>query len=160
MPIVSRQLEHIRPQGDGTVRVQERLIDAKGRVWFHSYKAPSVVAATARMNARDLTDQLEEADFADLLEWVQAKNLPSDFDFTDRDLVLLVGEELLLIWFAEKLGGKAITIAWWIESLAPPVYNAIRIRAGFDAPTGSRIQDRAIDLNAAEPRFDAVEEPG
>ena len=127
---------------------------------FHSYKAASVAAATARMNARDVTDQLKAADFTELLEWVRAKNLPSDFDFTDRDLVLLIGEELLLIWFAEKQGGKAITIAWWIEDLSPPAYNAIRIRAGFDAATGSRIQDRAIDLAAAEPRFDAIEEVG
>lgn len=159
MPIVSRQLEHIRPQRDGTVRVQERLIDGKGRSIFHSYKASSVAAATARMNAWDLTDQLEAADFTDLLEWVQAKNLPSAFDFTDRDLVLLVGEELLLIWFAEKPGVKAIAIAWWIEDLSPPAYDAIRIRAGFDSATGSRIQDRAIDLSAVEARFDAVEEP-
>lgn len=158
VPIVSRQLEHIRPQRDGTVRVQERLTDSKGRVWFHSYKESSVTVATARMNARDLTDQLKEADFTDLLEWVQAKNLPGDFDFTDRDLVLLTGEELLLIWFAEKQGGKAITLAWWIENLGPPAYDAIRIRAGFDAATGSRIQDRAIDLATVEPRFDAVEE--
>ncbi len=160
MPIVSRQLEHIRPQGDGTVRVQEHLIDGVGRSMFHSYKASSVAAATSRMNARDVTKFLENADFTDLLEWVQEKNLPSDFDFTDRDLTLLVGEERLLIWFAEKIGGKAISIAWWIESLNPPSYNAIRIRAGFDSPTGSRIQDRAIDLFAAEPRFDEIEEVG
>ena len=160
MPILTRTLEHIRPQQDGTVRVQEHLIDAKGRSIFHSYKASSVAAATVRMKARDMTDQLEATDFTDLLAWTQEKNLPNDFDFTDRDLTLLAGEELLLIWFAEKIGGKAITIAWWIENLNPPSYNAIRIRAGFDAATGSRIQDRAIDLFAAEPRFDAVEEVG
>ena len=160
MPIVSRVLEHIRPQTNGTVKVQERLTDALDRApIFHNYTAASEAEATATMNARDMTAVLERADFRDLLAWVQAKNASDDFDFTDRDLTLLAGEEQLLIWFAAIHGASALTIAWWVEDMTPPIYNAIRIRAGFNSAAGSRTQDRAIALLAAEPLFDVVEEP-
>lgn len=158
MPTISRVLEHIRPQANGSMKVQERLTDALGRTpIFHNYTAASEAEATVTMNARDMTAQLEEADFRDLLAWVQAKNLPGIFDFTNRDLDLLAGEEQLLVWFATQHGADAITLAWWVESMTPPVYNAIRLRSGFDSDAGTRIQDRAIDLLAVEDNFDAVE---
>lgn len=157
MPVVSRTLKNRGVQRDGSVRVRERIIDAKGRNWDRVYRAVSEAQAIADMNALDLADQLTAADFRDLLAWTQDKNDPGAFDFTDRDLALLEGEERLLVWFAESLGGKALTLAWWIESLNPSSYTAIRVRVGFDSVTGSRIQDRAIDLAACEVRFDVVE---
>ncbi len=86
MPIVSRVLKHVRPQRDGAVRVQEHLVDSRGRSWFHSYKIATEAAALSRMNSWDMTVQLKDADFRDLLAWVQAKNDPRSFDFTGRDL--------------------------------------------------------------------------
>jgi len=38
MPIVSRELKHVHPQIDGTVRVRERLTNTQGRVTPHSYR--------------------------------------------------------------------------------------------------------------------------
>ncbi len=158
MPDVSRTLTNRGTQTDGLVRVLERIIDAKGRIWDRVYKAVSEAQATTDMNALDLTEPLKDADFRDLLTWVQAKNASDDFDLTDRDLTLLEGEERLLIWFAGEPGDEAITLAWWVEGMTPPVYSAIRIRAGFDAAQGSDIQDRAISLLAAEPLFDQTVE--
>lgn len=157
MPIITRQLDYVRPQRDGNVRVQERLIDSQGNKWFHSYKITSETAAIERMNARDLSDQLKNIDFKDLLIWVQDKNLPIDFDFSNRDLDVDAGEKRLLIWFAEHTGAKAITIAWWIENLGVQQFRAIQNRVGYDNDTGSRIQDRAISLFTAEPFFNSLE---
>ena len=153
MPIVSRVLDHVRPQHGTTVRVRETLTDAKGRVIVHSYLAQSEAQANTDMAARDVTPQLEESDFHDLLVWVKTKNGSDTFDWTDRDITELRGEELLLTWFAETRGDPAIAIAWWVNDFNPPQYNAIRDRVGFDPATGSEIQDRAIDLEAAEVRF-------
>jgi len=158
MPIVTRELKHIRPQSNGTVKVQERLTSAKGRVFFHFYTAASVAAATSAMNARDMTDQLREIDFKDLLQWVQAKNDPGVFDFTDRDLTLLEGEEQLLIWFAKTRGDPAITIAWWLEGLKGNGFNVIRDRVGFTGGEGSTITQRFTFLFQAEPWLNEIVE--
>ncbi len=159
MPIVTRTLESVQQSAGGTVLASFLAVDDQGREWRRSRaRFASESAAVVTSNAFDWASQLEDADFQELLVWVQAKNLPGDFDFTDRDLTLLSGEERLLIWFAEHFGDEAITVAWWIENLGPPQFNAIRNRVGYDSATGSRIQDRAIDLAVAEPTFDAVEE--
>ena len=145
------------------MRVQERLTDALGRLWFHNYKAVSEAAATVLMNARDMTSRLEDADFKELLAWVQEKNDPDDFDFTGRDLTLLVGEERLYAYIAETRGDPAITIAHWLEGLNPPSRTAIRNRlpgaggsGGVSVADGSVIEDRAIALNNAEPSFNTI----
>ncbi len=159
MPIITRTLESVQPSSGGTILASFLAVDGRGREWRRSRaRFADEAAATAASNAFDWTSQLEDVDFQELLVWIQAKNLPGDFDFTDRDLTLLSGEERLLIWFAEHLGDEAITVAWWIENLGPPQFNAIRNRVGYDGATGSRIQDRAIDLTVVEPTFDAVEE--
>ncbi len=158
MPIVSRQLEVQRTKG-GTVFATFLAVDERGREWRRSRsRFANEAAAQAASDAFDWTAQLQGTDFQDLLVWVQDKNASDDFDFINRDLTLLEGEKRLLIWFASHEGAEAITIAWWIEDMGPPVYKAIRIRAGYDSATGSRIQDRAIDLFVADPSFDATEE--
>ncbi len=156
MPISTRELKHIRPQRDGTVRVQEVLTADVGHVIRRSYRAVSKAQAVIDMNARDVTEDFVEADFHDLLTWTQTKNDPGDFDFTNRDLDLLAGEERLLGWFVERPGNPAMTVAWWIESLNPPSFNAIRDRVGLDLVTGSEQQDRAIGMVNVEPLFNVV----
>ena len=157
MPIVSRQLDSVQISGD-TVLASFLAIDVKGREWRRSRsRFADEAAAQAASDAHDWTLQLKKVDFANLLIWVQGQNTPGTFDFTNRDLALLEGEERLLVWFAGEEGVEAIKIAWWIESLNPPQFTAIRTRAGYDAATGSRIQDRAISLAACELTFDAVE---
>ncbi len=88
MSIVSRELRHVRPQRDGTVRVQEHLVDGKGRSWFHSYKAASEADATAAMNARDMTAQLKDAEEREAVDFIRSGGDPSAFvraDLTDTE---------------------------------------------------------------------------
>ena len=155
MPIVSRSLD-FQPSGS-TVLASFLAVDSKGREWSRARsRFADEAAAIVALNAFDWSLHLEDFEFSELLEWVQTKNAPDDFVFVDA--TLLNGEEFLLIWFAKTLGDEVISLAWWVEDMNPPTYDAIRIRAGFDAAAGSRIQDRAISLLAAEPLFDAVEE--
>ncbi len=158
MPIITRTLESIQ-QTTGGIFAAWLCIDAKGREWRRSRaRFADETAALAAANAFDWTLQLKDRDFQDLLAWVQAKNDSDAFDFTDMDLTLLEGEERLLVYFASNEGAEAITLAWWIEAMNPPTFNAIRDRVGYDNATGSRIQDRAIAMVAAEASFDVVEE--
>ena len=159
MPIVSRQLESIQSSRAGTVLASFLAVDEQGREWRRSRaRFSNEAVAQAASDAFDWTTQLQDVDFDDLLIWTQAKNAPDGFDFTNRDLTLLEGEERLLVWIATQAGVKAITLAWWIEDMSPPTFNAIQNRVGYDTVTGSRIQDRAIALLAVEPSFDVVEE--
>ena len=158
MPIVSRQLESVQSSA-GNVLSSFLAVDARGREWRRSRsRFADEAAAQTALDSFDWTAQLEDADFADLLVWVQAKNDPAGFDFTNRDLTLLEGEEALLVWFATHQGVDALTVAWWVEGLGPSEFIAIRDRVGYDATTGTRIQDRGIALLAVEPSFDAIEE--
>ena len=158
MPIATRTLE-IQPTAAGTVFASFLAVDQQGREWRRSRaRFANEAAAQVALDAHDWTVQLQDVDFGDLLVWVQAKNAPGDFDFANRDLTLLEGEERLLVWFATHEGVEAITLAWWVEDMNPPTYRAIQDRVGYDTATGSRIQDRAIALLAVEPSFDVVEE--
>ena len=158
MPIISRILESVQPSAFGTVLASFLGVDARGFEHRRSRSRFSNEAvAQLALDAFDWTIQLEDGDFQDLLFWVQVKNASDDFNFTNRDLTLLEGEERLLVWFASHGGMDAITLAWWVEDMNPPTFTAIRNRVGYDVATGSRIQDRAIALLAVEPAFDAVE---
>ncbi len=158
MPIATRTLE-VQPTAAGTIFASFLAVDELGREWRRSRaRFANEAAAQAALDAHDWTAQLEDVDFEDLLIWTQGKNTPGDFIFTNRDLTLLTGEEQLLVWFASHEGEEAITLAWWIEAMTPPVYSAIRDRVGYDSATGTRIQDRAIALLAVEPSFDVVED--
>ena len=158
MPISTRILE-VQPTRAGTVFASFLAVDELGREWRRSRaRFADEAAAQAASDAHDWTVQLLDVDFADLLVWTQAKNAPGDFDFTNRDLTLLGGEELLLVWFASHEGQVAITLAWWIEAMNPPTFNAIQDRVGYDTATGSRIEDRAVAMVAVESSFDVVED--
>ncbi len=162
MPIVSRILDNIRPQHGTTVRVRETLTDAKGRKIVHHYLASSEAQANTDMAARDVTGQLRNADFTDLLDHVQApaKGDPSTFDLTGRDITLIEGEDFLYKHFAESLGDPAIKLAWWLKAMNPPTINAIRNRLGVDVADGDRVKDRAVALDDAEATFDDTVEIG
>ncbi len=163
MPIVSRSLSSVQPSAGGTVLVMEEAIDALGRSppWIRGRRRSANEAqAIIEMDAYDWTPQLKDADFADLLVWVQApaKNDPGTFDLTGRDISLLEGEDFLYEYFAESVGEVAILLAWWLKAMNPPTISAIRIRAGLNVEDGDRVQDRAIALDDAEATFnDTVE---
>ena len=152
MPIVSKQLDHARVQADGSVRVKEAHVDHKGQTWSFSYPVASEAEATTIKKGRDLKAQFEDVEFNELHACVQDRNTIASFAFVD--LTEEQGEDRIVKWFAENLGGKAITVAWWIEGLTPPVWTAIATRIGYDAGQSSEIQDRSIDLHTAEDSFD------
>lgn len=158
MPIVTRTLESIQPTKGG-VFASFLAVDDQGREWRRSRsRFVSEAAAQAALDTHDWGPQLESADFQDLLIWVRGLNTVADFDLTDRDITEEQGEDFIAGTFAESPGADAIHLAWWIESLSPPSWAAIFTRVGWTSQEGSRIQDRAIALLAAEPVFDAVEE--
>jgi hypothetical protein len=109
-------------------------------------------AAEAASDAFDWTVQLKDKDYQDLLGFVRAfpggaENEPSDFDFTDRDLTFLEGEERLLADFATNVD-LALELAWWVASMNPPAFNAIRDRLGISSIEGSEMRVKADELNA------------
>ncbi len=156
MPIVTRVLDPVRPQSDGTVRVREVLTASVGHSISHSYKATSEAQAIIDMNARDVTKQLKNADFNDLLVWTEApaKNDPGIFDFTDRDITLLEAEDFLYKLFAESIDGSAIKIAWWLKGMNNPTFIPIRDRAGHGVDEGDRVKDKAVAQDDAETTID------
>ncbi len=160
MSIVSRTLTNRGVQVDGKVRVLERIIDSKGRRWDRVYKAVSEAQAITDMNARVLTEELADADRADLLQWVQARNTVADFDYTNRDIDQDAGEEHIFQHFAESQGAKAILVAWWMDDINTGKFNAIRDRIGYTGTQGADITSRFTFLVAVEPWYEfTVEAP-
>lgn len=163
MPIVTRTLESVQQSSGGTVLASFLAVDGKGREWRRSRaRFADETAAITASNAFDWTPQLKDADFADLLIWTQApaKNDPSTFDLTDRDITLIEGEDFLYEHFAEDDGSEAILLAWWLKGMNPPTINVIRDRAGLNVTDGNRVQDRAVALDDAEATFDDIVEVG
>ena len=152
MPITSRSISS-SPSGGGTVLASFLAIDSLGREWRRSRsRFADVAAAETASDAYDWTPQLEDVDYQELLEFVRAfpgttENQPSDFDFTNRDLTLLEGEERLLVNFAVDVE-LALELAWWIALMNPPAFNAIRDRVGISSVEGSEMRAKADELNA------------
>jgi len=163
MPIVTRTLESVQQSSGGTVLASFLAFDDKGREWRRSRaRFADEAAAVVASNTFDWTAQLKEADFVNLLVWTQApaKNDPSAFDLTDRDITLIEGEDFLYKHFAEAEGSEAILLAWWLKGLTPPDINVIRDRAGLSVTDGDRVQDRAVALDDAEATFNDIVEIG
>jgi hypothetical protein len=114
--------------------------------------------AQTAVDAFDWTPQLIDRDYQDLSLWVRNKNASDDFDFTNRDLTLLEGEERLLVEFATSGGNEALSLAWWVEDMNPPTFKAIADRLALDTATRTRITDRAGPMVAVEPVYDVVED--
>ena len=156
MPILTRSLDSIQ-QTTGGIFAVFLCTDSKGRAWRRS-RSRFVDEATAQiaLDAHNWTPQLQNADFDDLLAWVQALSTVASFDLTDRDITEEQGEDFIAGTFSESPGVDAIRLAWWIESLGPPAWTAIFTRIGWTSQEGTDVQDRAISLNAAEPLFNTT----
>ena len=115
-------------------------------------------AAQAALDAFDWTPHLKDMDFADLLIWVESLNTVASFDLTGRDITEEEGEDFIAGTFSESSGDEAIRLAWWVESITPPIWTVIHTRIGWTSEQGTDVQDRAISLNAAEPLYDATVE--
>lgn len=162
MPIVTRTLKFYRPQADGRARTREVHTDSLGTEIPVQYLTNKTEAAvTTDMNARDLTSSLVTRDIADLIQWVEALNPVSTFDFTGRDITENDGEGEIAKEFARRPGDSAIRLAWWIESLSPPQWTAISTRLGWSntaGEIGERVQTRGQNLTVALPDYDRTED--
>lgn len=161
MPIATKELTKTNRQADGKWRVREVHADDLGSQWTFQYLIDSVANATAIMNGRDLSEQLIDRDISDVVSWVEGGNAPNTFDFTGRDITALEAEEEVAKHFARSPGPIALKVAWWIESLNPPSWNAIAGRLGWSTAAGEigdRVQVRAQTMVVAEPDFNRVED--
>ncbi len=159
MPIISRQLVQIRPTTGG-VFAEFLAVDGKGQLWSRSRaRFTSEAFAQADLDAYNWTLQLRDRDFNDLLVWVQERNTVATFDLTDRDITEDEGEEFIMVWFAGHGGNKAITVAWWLDSLNTGQFNTIRDRVPFTGVQGSTITSKFTFLLAAEPWWNVIVEP-
>lgn len=143
MPIVSRVLDHVRPQRNGLVGVREVLTDSRGRVWYHTYRALSLAAAQAAMAARDMTSQLKDRETRDSLEAIRAGRDPAKFAVVD----LTQGEHdtRLVVYFSQTGFGRDSDFlrgaATWVDS-----FTAGQV-GGFIGDTnvaGQIVKDRAV----------------
>lgn len=145
MPIVSRILDHVRPQRDGSVRARERLTDTKGRVWFHAVTAASEAAAAAAMNARDVTALLEEREALDAVAFVRGGGDP--VAFVKDDLSEAAFDERIVERFARTAVGEDSD---FLRHAATHVarFTARRLGAMLEASDaeGQAILDRAVDF--------------
>lgn len=161
MPIVSRTLRFYRPQVSGRARVREVHTDALGIETPIQYLTTNTEAeVVAVMNARDMTQGLVSRDVSEVIQWVEARNPVSTFDFTNRDINEDTAEEEVAKAFARRPGDTAIRLAWWIESLNPPTWNGIASRLGWSTAQGEigeRVQTRGQNLTVAEPDYDRTE---
>ncbi len=159
MPIASRILTMLANRediGPGIKRWRIDGVDDLGRIWVHG---PITGTEAEGIVIRDAVIwQLAELDKRELVKWVQVRNTVASFNYTDRDIVQADGEEHVFQWFAESLGGEAITVAWWLDSITTGTFNAIRDRIGYTGVQGANITSRFTFMVAVEPWYDAIEE--
>lgn len=160
MPISTRVLTKQNQQASGRWRVREVHTDALGVDFTFQYLAASVAEATTNMNSAERAAEtvaiLVDRDIQEVIVWVEARNTPASFDYTDRDIDSDRGEEEVAKHFARSPGEVALLFAWWIESLGPPAWTAIATRLGWSTAAdeiGDRVQVRAQDLTVAEDSF-------
>lgn len=149
MPIVSKEIRHIRPQVVG-VRVTEVQTDSVGREWRYAYLATDEATATTTMNARDLTEQIKDQEEREMIDFIKAGGDPDDFVNTD---ISVLGKRRRLV---KRFSHASLThrrqllcnLAPWIGALTTQ-----QIRDAFDGtpnplsvPDANGIRLRAIEL--------------
>ena len=161
MPIVSRTLIKLSDLENTTPGLQRwwRIegVDRKGRRWRHGPFFETQAKADAERDTAWPLELLRDKDKQDLLKWVQKRNKVANFDYADRDISQAQGEDFVFRWFAGNPGGEAITVAWWLDSLASAKVNSIRGRLGYSARQATDIIARSNVMTQAEPSFDRTE---
>lgn len=159
MPITQKTLRYYRPQGNGKFKVREDHTDARGNSHLVSYRTTkSQVEVEVDMNARVI--DLASGDNQELLSWVKSRNTVASFDYTNRDINQLDGEEFIFQWFAESDGDEAITVAWWMDSINTGTFNNIRDRIGYTGQQGADITSRFQFMVLVEPWYNFTVSPG
>ena len=145
MSIVSRELRHVRPQRDGTLRVQEHLVDGKGRSWFHSYKIATEADALAAMNARDMTDQLKDAEEQEAVDFIKSGGDPSTFvkaDLTATEFNRRLAKRFAKARFEEDPDFLRKIAGWVAGFTATQIANAL----GVTEVKAQVVLDRAVHI--------------
>jgi hypothetical protein len=158
MPIASKSLTKLANRediGSGVKRWRVEGVDAKGRNYVHGPFSGTQAEADAILAG--VTWELTAVDKSDLLAWVIDKNPVSTFDYTDRDITELQGEEYIFQWFAESSGDEAIKVAWWLDSLNTGAFNTIRDRIGYTGEQGANITSRFTFMMSVEPWYELTE---
>jgi hypothetical protein len=154
MPIVSKTLTKLANRedvGPGIKRWRVNGLDARGRIYVHGpFNGTQAEADVVRDS---VVWELTEADKAELLAWVQARNTVASFDYTDRDITEADGEEYIFQWFAEAQGDDAMTVAWWMDSINTGKFNSIRDRIGYTGQQGADITSRFTFMVSVEPWY-------
>ena len=151
MSIVTRVLDYVRPQRDGTVRVQERLTDHLGRLWFHTYKAESEDAANKTMNARDMTIQLKYMEERIAIDFIKNGGSPGDFikvDLTDKEYNQRIAKKFASIKFDDDPDFLINSAAYILAFTVTQIENALLTTT----VKAQKILDRATAIqNTLEP---------
>ncbi len=157
MPITSRTLTKLanrEDRGPGVMRWRVDAVDAKGRRWVHGPFFGTQAEGDVIRDA--VVFDLAEEDKSELLAWVQARNTVAAFDYTDRDITEVRGEEHIFQWFVESLGAEAITVAWWLDAINTGKFNNILGRIGYTGNQGDSITSRFAGMVTVEPFYDAT----
>ncbi len=159
MPITSTSLVKLANREDvgaGIKRWRVDGLDARGRRWV---RGPFfAIEAEAEAIRSTVVWNLSEADFAELLVWVQSRQSVADFDFTNRDINEDEGEEFIFQTFAESPGDEAIKLAWWMDDINTGKFNQIRDRLGYTGTQGADITSRFTFMVSVEPWYDFIVE--
>jgi len=145
MPVASRILKYVRPLPNGQVRVREIITSQKGKRNIHVYEAISEAVAIVDMNSRDVLDIFKTDDFSELLIHVEipSQQLPSTFDWANRDIRENDGEDYLYLLFAGQDAHTVGNLAWWVNGLSDPDHQTIYTRLEYTASEGARIKNKA-----------------
>lgn len=130
MPIVTRALKQLPSAGGGALRFREDCFDADGGYWRHGpYRAASVQAAQAAMDARDWSALLKDAEEDDAVAFVRRGGDLDNFVLVELALTAL-RRRLVLRWMRSKLEDDKPFVARFAAYVAQ--FNALQIAAALD----------------------------
>ena len=161
MPIESRTLQLLanrEQDGPGIKRWRVDAVDALGRIWVQGPFNGTQVEAEARRDAAVFN--LAGKDKKELLQFVLlgTPNTVSAFDYTDRDITELDGEDHIYLTFATEDRVIALDLAWWLDTLNTGQRNTIAGRIGFTGDQRGRVDQRFPPMVVVNPFLDAIEE--
>ena len=160
MPIVSRTLTLLANRedlGPGIKTWRIDGVDAIGERWV--YGSFNATTAEAEVLRDTVVWDLVGRDRANVLEFVQqgAPNTVAAFNYTNRDIVLADGQDIVYWTFATSEQDTALKLAWWLDTLTTGTRNTIGGRVGADGAMRGRIDQRYPPMVLVLPWLDATE---
>ena len=161
MPIVSRSLTFLADRPDLGTDIKRWRIDGTDALGFNWVYGPFNAIQSEAETLRDtVTWDLAGRDLSNLLEFVQlgSPNTVAAFDYTNRDIVEIDGEDHIYRTFAINERDIALMLAWWLDTLNTGQRNTIGGRVGADGAMRGRIDQRFPAMVLVLPWLDAAEE--